>query len=223
MRVLARSWLGDVRAIVRVARAGDGWSLDRGGIRADGNAPALPSHRGLRIEGAVERFVLDDWLALRGDGAGTATASGEGKTAVGLSCRRPTYASVTFELCGLSLVRCARRVASNDRPAGASMWTVPSAAGQVLIPEHSRGAQPLRATMERLVMEKRGVERRRRRRGAADPRNIPNLQVHVGELRLGTRALGTLDLKATRVPQGIRFDNACSTARRRTRKGRANG
>jgi uncharacterized protein (TIGR02099 family) len=202
--VLARSWLGDVRSIVRVARAGERWSLDRGGIRADGSAPALPSHRGLRIEGAVERFVLDDWLALRGEGD-SSTAGGDGK-ALSDYLQAANVRVGTFELAGYrwSDVR-------GLLQATTAGWRVdvdgPGAAGQVLIPEQFTGSQALRATLARLVLEKKessdaGGEDTR------DPRDIPNLQVHVGELRVGTRTLGTFDLQATRVPQGIRFDNA---------------
>ncbi len=42
-----------------------------------------------------------------------------------------------------------------------------------------------------------------------DPRNLPNMQVYVEQLTYSvSRAIGAVDLKATRVPQGIRFDNA---------------
>ena len=149
--VLARSWLGDVRAIVRVARSGEGWSLDRGGIRADGNAPGLPNHRGLRIEGTVERFVLDDWLALKGEDS----ASGAGETGKKLSdyLQAANVRVGTFEFAGYrwSDVR-------GVLQATTAGWRVdvdgPGAAGQVLIPEQFSGSQVLRATMERLVLEK---------------------------------------------------------------------
>ena len=65
-----RGSFGDVRSVVRLRESTDGWKLDRGGVRADAEAPTLPDHRGLRIEGTIDRFVLDDWLALRGDGSG---------------------------------------------------------------------------------------------------------------------------------------------------------
>jgi uncharacterized protein (TIGR02099 family) len=203
--MLARSWLGDARAIVRVARGDDGWSLDRGGIRADGNAPALPNHRGLRIEGNVEHFVLDDWLALKGDDSGAAAAAGGKKLSDYLQAANVRVG--TFELAGYQWTDVRGMLQATT--AG---WRVdvdgPGAAGQVLIPEQFGGAQPLRAALERLVLDKPEstgtgeVEQQR------DPRNIPNLQVHVADLRLGTRELGTLDLKASRVPQGIRFDSA---------------
>jgi uncharacterized protein (TIGR02099 family) len=203
--VLARSWLGDVRAVVRVARpaGGGAWSLDRGGIRADGNAPALPNHRGLRIEGTVERFVLDDWLALRGQDSGG--ASDGGKT-LSDYLQAANVRVGTFELAGYrwSDVR-------GVLQATTAGWRVdvdgPGAAGQVLIPEQFRGSQVLRATMERLVLDKPEATGTGEQPDTSDPRNLPNLLVHVGELRFANRTLGTLDLQATRLPEGIRFEN----------------
>jgi uncharacterized protein (TIGR02099 family) len=200
--VLARSWLGDVRAIVRVAHQNGEWGLDRGGIRADGNAPALPNHRGLRIEGAVERFVLDDWLALKSDDTG----SGEGKQ-LSDYLQAANVRVGTFELAGYqwSDVRGMLQATTGG-------WRVdvdgPGAAGQILIPEQFGGTQPLRAALERLVLDKPDSTGEGAAEDTGDPRKIPNLQVHVADLRMGTRELGTLDLKATRVPQGIRFDSA---------------
>jgi uncharacterized protein (TIGR02099 family) len=205
--VLARSWLGDVRGIVRVARSGDRWSLDRGGLRADGNAPALPNHRGLRVEGTIERFVLDDWLALRGDeDSNTSAASGDGKT-LSDYLQAANVRVGTFELLGYRWTDVRGMLQATS--AG---WRVdvdgPDAAGQVLIPEHFTGSQALRATLARLALEKIENAGGRSAEDTGDPRRIPNLQVHVGELRVGARTLGTLDLQATRVPQGIRFENA---------------
>jgi uncharacterized protein (TIGR02099 family) len=201
--VLARSWLGDVRAIVRVARSDAGWALDRGGIRADGNAPALPNHRGLRIEGSVEKFVLDDWLALKGEGT---AAAGDGGKKLSDYLQAANVRVGTFELFGYqwSDVR-------GVLQATTAGWRVdvdgPDAAGQILIPEQFTGSQVLRATLERLVLEKPESNGTGDEADTSDPRNIPNLQVHVGSLRFGTRTLGTFDMQATRVPQGIRFEN----------------
>lgn len=205
--MVTRAWLGDVRSIVRVARSEDGWSLDRGGIRADGNAPALPNHRGLRIEGNVERFVLDDWLALKEDEKGEDSGGGTSGRPLSDYLQAANVRVGTFELAGYqwSDVR-------GVLQATTAGWRVdvdgPGAAGQVLIPDQFGGSLPLRATLERLVLEKPESSGTGDAADPRDPRNIPNLQVHVGELRVGTRTLGTLDLKASRVPQGIRVDNA---------------
>ena len=193
-----------------------GWSLDRGGIRADGNAPALPNHRGLRIEGAVERFVLDDWLALKGDDA----ASGAGDDGKTLSdyLQAANVRVGTFEFAGYrwSDVR-------GVLQATTAGWRVdvdgPGAAGQILIPEQFSGSQALRATLERLVLEKPESSGAGDDEDTSDPRNIPNLQVHVGDLRVGTRDARYVrpasDPRAAGHPLRERLDPRRLCARRR--------
>jgi uncharacterized protein (TIGR02099 family) len=197
--VLARGALGAVRALVRVKRDGESWGLDRGGIRADATAPALPNHRGLRIDGSVERFALEEWLELRDENSTGGKPLSEYLHAANVRVG-------TFELGGYRWSDL--RGIMQSTQAG---WRVDvsgaGAAGQVIIPENFRGTQPLRATLERLVLEKK--EQAEAQAGnERDPREIPNLEVYVGELRVGQRAIGSVDLKATRAPQGIRFERA---------------
>ncbi|WP_129644902.1 YhdP family protein [Peristeroidobacter agariperforans] len=209
-QILSRTAYGDVRALIRMRQSDAGWTLDRGGVRADAVAPALPGHRGLRIEGNVQRFVLDDWLALRGTqpNASAAARDDDGpKLSDYLQAANVRVAD--FQIFGYRFADLRGVLQSTQ-----SGWRVDvsgdNAAGQVLIPESFTGSQPLRATMERLVINKAPVQE-----GAAkddddalDPRNLPNMQIYVANMLLGTRAVGAVDLKATRVPQGIRFDNA---------------
>lgn len=205
-QIMSRTSFGDVRALIRMRQTNGAWALDRGGVRADAVTPALPGHRGLRVEGSVQRFVLDDWLALRGSGAGTANQSGEGKQ-LSDYLQAANVRISDFQLFGYHFPD-VRGVLQATQ----SGWRVDvsgdSATGQVLIPESFTGAQPLRATMERLVIEKATGAKGNDDDGGMDPRNLPNMQVYVGSLRLGPRVVGAVDLKATRVPQGIRFDNA---------------
>jgi uncharacterized protein (TIGR02099 family) len=201
--VLARGSLGNVRSLVRVARSGDAWALDRGTVRADGVAPALPDHRGLRIEGTVERFVLDEWLALK-------PPAGSGGKPLSDYLQA---ASVTVDDFGLLGYRVADvRGMLQATPSG---WRVdlngPNAAGQVLIPESFTGSQALRSTLERLNMQKATDAESSSSAepdSDTDPRNLPNLELYVADLRVGPRHVGAVELKATRVPQGIRIDNA---------------
>lgn len=206
-QILSRTSFGDVRALIRMRQTNGAWALDRGGVRADAVTPALPGHRGLRIEGSVQRFVLDDWLALRGPGVATANQSGEGKS-LSDYLQAANVRISDFQLFGYRFPD-VRGVLQATQ----SGWRVDvsgdNAAGQVLIPESFTGTQPLRATMERLVIEKvSGKEGNDDDDDGMDPRNLPNMQVYVGSLSLGPRVVGAVDLKATRVPQGIRFDNA---------------
>ncbi|MFC4308317.1 YhdP family protein [Steroidobacter flavus] len=213
-QLVSRTSYGDVRALIRLRSSDDGWTLDRGGVRADAIAPALPGHRGFRIEGNVQRFVLDDWLALRGPDPAPGTAAARNDDGPKLSdyLQAANVRVADFQMFGYRFADLRGLLQSTQ-----SGWRVDvsgdSATGQVLIPESFTGTQPLRATMERLVINKVQNEEQG---GAAnkdddedlDPRNLPNMQIYVGSLLLGTRTVGAVDLKATRVPQGIRFDSA---------------
>lgn len=205
-QMMSRASFGDVRALIRMRQTNGAWSLDRGGVRADAVTPALPAHRGLRIEGSLQRFVLDDWLALRGSAASSANQGGEGKS-LSDYLQAANVRISDFQLFGYRFPD-VRGVLQATQ----SGWRVDvsgdNAAGQVLIPESFTGTQPLRATMDRLVIEKAPRVAGNDDDGAMDPRSLPNMQVYVGSLRLGPRVVGAVDLKATRVPQGIRFDNA---------------
>jgi uncharacterized protein (TIGR02099 family) len=211
-QLLSRTSYGDVRALIRLRQGDDGWALDRGGVRADAVAPALPSHRGLRIEGSVQRFVLDDWLALRGTPSNSSATPARDEDAKTLSdyLQAANVRVADFQLFGYRFPDLRGVLQSTQ-----SGWRIDvsgeSAAGQVLIPESFTGSQPLRATMERLVIDKAPRpegETKKDEDEDLDPRNLPNMQVYVSNMRVGTRAIGAVELKATRVPQGIRFDNA---------------
>ncbi|HEX7113586.1 MAG TPA: YhdP family protein [Steroidobacter sp.] len=214
--MLARGSLGEVRSLVRVRRSGDQWMLDRGGLRADGVAPALPNHRGLRLEGSLDRFVLDDWLALRGEGQG-GTGRRLSELLYGANMRIGSFEFGGYRWSDV-------RGVLQSTQAG---WRVdvngPDAVGQIIVPEDLTGTQPLRATLERLVLEKateKGQENDERE-DSTDPRKLPALEAHVTELMLGARRIGTVDIEARRVPQGIRFDSI--TVRGEAAKAEAQG
>jgi uncharacterized protein (TIGR02099 family) len=210
-QMLSRTSYGDLRALIRMRQSDDGWTLDRGGVRADAVAPALPGHRGFRIEGNVQRFVLDDWLALRGpDPAPGAPAPRDDAKKLSDYLQAANVRVADFQMFGYRFADLRGVLQSTQ-----SGWRVDvsgdNAAGQVLIPESFTGSQPLRATMDKLVINKvpppEGVAKVDDDEDM-DPRNLPNMQIYVGNMLLGTRTLGAVDLKATRVPQGIRFDSA---------------
>lgn len=193
--ILARATLGDLRALIRLNRANGAWKLDRGGLRADAVPAALPSHSGLRIEGAIDRFVLDDWLALKGSG----TARPLSAFLQGANVRIGRFEAFGYRWSDL-------RGILQAAPSG---WRIdvsgPEAVGQILLPESFSGNAPLRAAMERLVLTK--VDEGSGEDDApTDPRRLPNLDVHVRDLHADGRAIGAVDLVASRVPLGLRID-----------------
>lgn len=195
-RLVARAALGEIRALVNFRRANDEWQLDRGGIRADAVAASLPAHRGLRLEGAIDHLIMDDWLALKGEGSGKPLSE---------ILHAANVRVGTLQLLGYEW-RDVRGILQST----SSGWRVdvngPEAAGQVLIPVPFTGATPLRATLEHFVLTK--AQRRGPKKDAApaDPRNIPALDVHVSDLRIGERSIGAVDVTASRLPQGLQFD-----------------
>ncbi len=193
--LLTRASLGEVRALVRMRNQRDGWRLDRGGIRPDGIAAALPAHPGLGIEGSLDHLNLDDWLALRSNSSG-ATPLSEYLRAANLRLG-------TLQVFGYQFPDVRGVVRATD-----TAWQIdvagPNTAGELSVPLGSSVAQPLTAKLDRLVVTRQ--KRRSSRSGERDPRNWPNLQVSVQDMRYENHAFGTVTLQATRQPTGIRVD-----------------
>ncbi|HLS81071.1 MAG TPA: AsmA-like C-terminal region-containing protein, partial [Steroidobacter sp.] len=196
--LLARSSFGEVRALIRMQRTPSGaLRFDRGGVRADGVAPSLPDHPRLRIEGALDRLALDEWFALRADGSGGRPLS-EYLQAANVRVAQLELFGYRFED-----VRGVLQATSGG-------WRVdvasPGAQGQIIVPENLRSGQPLRATLDRLMLRK-APGRENAQPVASDPRRLPALEVYVADLRMGSRNIGAVDLKASRAPQGLHFDS----------------
>ncbi len=195
--VLGRAAFGKIRALMRARQLNEGWSFDRGSVRADGVAAALPAHPGIGIEGELDHFNLDDWLALRGDGSGNVQVSDFLK-AVNVHVG-------AFEVFGYRFadVRGVLRAAP-------SAWKVsvagPDAAGELTIPASFTGSDPLVMKMDRLVI----VPPQPQEGEAAshsDPRNFPNMQIDIQDLRYDGHPVGVTSLQASRVPFGLRIDS----------------
>ena len=213
--LLARSSLGDIRALVRMKRAADGWSLDRGGVRADAIAAALPDHRGFRIEGSVDRLKLDDWLALRSSGASaTSVATAAGTTG---SKRLADYLhAASLRVSNLQLYGYQWADVRGIMQSTRSGWQVdvagPNAAGSLQIPDDFTGNQPLNVALERLIVTsvpKTDAEKNDSKKKAAprDPRSWPALRVFIANLAVDKHTLGAVDLRTSRVPAGIKVDS----------------
>ena len=198
--VLARTSMDAVRALARVRKGNDGWELDRAGVRADGIAPGLPDHRGLRVEGNIEHFVLDDWLSLKGNA--------DSKKKLSDFLRAANVRIGSFELFGYRWNDVRGILQATD-----SGWRVdvtgPQAEGQLTIPEsfraHRRCEPRWSGWFSLPSMRTRESDQRE---NPTDPRNFPALQVHVDDFQMGARKIGAIDLTTARVAQGMRIDSA---------------
>lgn len=200
-RVVTRAAFGELRALVSVRNRRGQWQLESGGVRADGVAASLPSHRGIRIEGTIDDFVLDEWLALKpqgGEGAGVGKPLSQFLQAANVRLKR-------FQMFGYEW-----QDLRGVMQATASGWRIdvagPGATGQVLIPEPLAGSVPLRAAMDHLELTKAPRQAARAAREPVDPRNLPALDVHVMSASVHGRALGAVDVVAARTADGLRFD-----------------
>lgn len=194
--ILARTSLGSVRSLLRMEKRNEAWRFDRGGIRAGGSPAALPAHPGLRIDGALDRLVLDDWFALRSDTPG--------KTRVSDFLKAADLDVGTLQVFGYQFPDVHGVLRTQD-----GAWKVdvagPSALGELSIPEDFASSQVLTMRLDRLVVSRE--DKRPTPSQGRDPRSWPNLHAYVGDFRYQDRSIGSLDLSATRVPQGIRIDS----------------
>jgi uncharacterized protein YhdP len=211
--LIARSSLGDIRALLRVRRSNDGWNLDRGGLRADAVPASLPDHRGLRIEGALDRLKLDDWLSLRG--AGTASTSTVAGNRGGARVSDYLHA-VSLRVGNLQLYGYQWPDVRAIMQATRSGWQVdvagPNAAGSLQIPEDFTGALPLTASLERLTVtsvpqDDEKNDDKSRKNAPSDPRAWPALRVFIANLSVDKHTVGTVDLRSSRVADGINIDS----------------
>lgn len=211
--VLTRASLGDVRALVRLRQSANGWNLDRGGVRADAIAAALPDHRGIRIEGSIDTLVLDDWLALRGStGSGPTSAGTSGARAAKLAdfLNAASLKVGTLQVFGYQFLDVRGMLQAVN--AG---WKLdvsgPNAEGSLQIPDDFTGAQPLSLSMQRLIvtsLDKPKAESQGRELQASrnDPRTWPALRGFVANLKVDTHSIGTVDLRTSRVENGMQID-----------------
>jgi len=211
-QMLARASFGELRGLLRMAHSRGEWSFDRGGVRADGIAAALPDHPGLRLEGSIDRVRLDDWFALGESREGTtATARQTSGAKVSDVLKAANLRIGTLQLYGYEWPDV--RGVMQTTPQG---WRVDvtgtNAEGQLVIPEDFTGTDPLSINLERLIVtssdaggdtEKADAKAGTRR----DPRSWPSLRVHIGDLHIANHPIGGLDLTTTRVQDGLRIDS----------------
>jgi uncharacterized protein (TIGR02099 family) len=191
----------DARALARFVQQDDAWTVERGALRFDGRAAALPDQAGLRIEGAIERVDLSAWLALRADVEAPRWRARDVLAAANVRIGSLGIWGYDFaDVRGL-LVR---------TDAG---WQVdvagPDAEGRLVIPYDATGDAPFVADLKTLSVRERG-QMDARTGDTADPRRIPAIDARVGALTYGHFALGETRLHATRDPDGLRIETLVS-------------
>ncbi|MET0658659.1 MAG: YhdP family protein, partial [Steroidobacteraceae bacterium] len=202
---VVRATFGAVRGVGRIAEDDDGWRFDRAGVRADGETPSLPAHTGVRLEGHVDTFILDDWLALQAPESG-----GEAKGGLKLSdvLRAANLEIGEFGLFGYRW-RDVRGLLQAEERGWRVDVTAPQAAGRVQVPYSFAAGDVLTADMENLVLPARAAAAEGD--GASeetDPRRLPALRAHVRNFAVEDHGMGELQLQFSRVPQGVHIDKA---------------
>ncbi|HYM33871.1 MAG TPA: AsmA-like C-terminal region-containing protein, partial [Steroidobacteraceae bacterium] len=197
-QVLLHGSFGETRVLMRVAKGEEGFSLDRGGVRVDGQAAALPAHPGIRIEGNIERFVLDDWLKMKGDG------SGKNKLSDYLRAANVRVGSFGFLGYTWTDVRTILQ-------AGDESWRVDVAGedvtGQLSIP-YAVDAQPLKIELAKLNVGEHVSEHggdASRAHGDEDPRELPAITGRVDEFSLDKRRVGAARFNLEKSLQGVKL------------------
>jgi uncharacterized protein YhdP len=195
--MLLRGSLGDVRAIARLRKDDNGWSFDRGGVRADAVVAALPAHAGLRIEGTIDRFVLDDWLKLKSDEPGKHQLSEYLRAA---SVRVNDFSFLGYDWANVRVILQANDASWRADVAGDDV------AGQVTIPYQLEPTKPLQLALTKLNLgERKNVANTVKANG--DPRDVPAISGRVDELRLAGRLVGIARFVLDKVPRGVKLSS----------------
>jgi len=208
-QLLARAAFGQLRGLLRVHEQRGQWSFDRGSVRADGIAAALPDHSGLRVEGAVDRLKLDDWFAL-GETSDPSTKAGGAQSGTKVSdiLKAANLRVGALQLYGFEWPDVRGVMTAVDQG-----WQVDitgtNAEGQLVIPHDFNGTQPLSINLDRLIVtpSERDPAVKPSEPTQRDPRSWPSLRVHVGDMHYENHPIGGVDLTTTRVPEGMRIDS----------------
>lgn len=193
-----RGGFGAARALIRLRHNDEGWQVDRGGVRVDGVAAALPAHAGFRIEGAIDRFVLDDWLKLKSDQPG--------KHQLSDFLRAANVHLNSFGFLGYSWsdVRAIMQ-------AGDNAWRIDvagnEAAGQLVIPYQLDNA-PLQLALTKLNLGEHADDSGdANEANRADPRNVPAIVARVEDFTMSGKHVGAARVTLDKISQGVRLSS----------------
>jgi uncharacterized protein YhdP len=211
--MLLRGELGSLRALARLQLSNDAWRFDRAGLRADGIAAALPAHGGLRVDGRLDEFTLDEWLKLNvgldaGLNGGHVAAGAAGATRLQDILRAANVSIGRFRLYGFEWPEMRGILQATD--AG---WRVDvagaHASGQLLVPYDFASGRALTLDMDvlKLMTIDTPVALGGQRRSAAlDPRDLPSLRADIKQFVYGDHNFGALQLAGVRTAQGLQVN-----------------
>lgn len=204
-----RASFGELRSLTRLQHANDGWRFDRAGLRVDGVAAALPSQPGLRVDGSIDEFTLDDWLKL-GSNTPASSAATSGTIRHVQDVLRSANVNIgRFRLFGFEWTDVRGVLQATDQT-----WRVdvagPQATGQVIVPYSFEGASPLVLNMEQLTLNSLdaddGGSGKQNKSQSTDPRELPSLLVDVKQFHYGMHDFGSLHATATHTAQGLQVN-----------------
>ncbi len=198
--MMLRGALGELRAQARLQQANEAWRFDRAGVRADGVAAALPAHPGLRVEGRLDEFVLEDWLKL---GVGAAGAGNASSTRLQDILRTANVNIGRLRWYGYEWPEVRGILQATDNG-----WRIDvageQAGGRLLVPYEFASGRPVTLDMEVLRLTASAGEPTTQRSGSAlDPRELPAVRADIKQFRYGDHDFGALQLAADRTTQGL--------------------
>jgi len=175
--------------------------FDRGALRFDDRALALPANRGLQIDGDWPDFDLGRWLALGGGGD-----DDDGPARRALS---DWLGPVNVRLARARVFGYELRDVDAVLAASARHWQVdlagPQAAGQVRVPFDLRAGSPIMLDLQRLHLISGSSGAAQAEGKPADPRRMPPLVVAADEFVWQDRRLGRVRADIVKDPQGLRM------------------
>jgi uncharacterized protein (TIGR02099 family) len=206
-----RGELGSLRGLVKLQSANDTWRFDRAGLRADGIAAALPAHTGLRVDGHIDEFTLDDWLKLDVAHGGNTGAAGSANTTHLQDILRAANVNVgRFRLYGFEFDDVRGILQATDFG-----WRVDvagaQASGRVFVPYDFASGRVLTADMDTLHLNAAAntgatTPDSQHRGSTLDPRDLPSVRADVKQFVFGDHNFGTLQLLGIRTAQGLQVN-----------------
>jgi uncharacterized protein (TIGR02099 family) len=195
-----RGALDAVRALAQLRQSKDQWQFDRAGVRADAQNASLPAQPGVRVEGRIDEFTLDDWLKL-GSNASPAAAT---INPVHLQdvLRSANVIIGKFRLYGFVWPELRALLQATDNG-----WRVDAASeratGQVVVPYTFDAGRALTINMDELHLQQEDQSSNGNTNKSLDPRDFPALQAQIEHFRFGEHDFGSLRGTALRSNKGL--------------------